>query len=155
LWVLDFLYFDLDYLDRKSSSNRFEPSLPISWRSFGRFGSPSTFPKRINENFGRRNPEHQSLTVLSIGASDIRKTFANDLPGINASYMKGLHMAFALAIALGGAATLVAAGQPWFRLAVPKSSDDATEEKTTEKAIETPTEKTTEGERDQKTVSAA
>lgn len=36
--------------------------------------------------------------------------------------MKGLHMAFALAIAMAGAATIVAVTQPWFKLYKPGES---------------------------------
>lgn len=46
--------------------------------------------------------------------------------------MEGLHKAFVLAVAVGGASTLVAAAQPWFRLHASESAEDAVAKKTQE-----------------------
>lgn len=37
-------------------------------------------------------------------------------------------MSFALAVAVGGAATLIGAAQPWFKLKVPESANGVTPE---------------------------
>lgn len=87
----------------------------------------SIFQNELLDTLAVKSPGIKPSAVFGIGASDIQKTFAkSDLPGINASYMKGLHMAFALAIPMAGAATLVAAGQNWFRLKTP--GDDKPDE---------------------------
>ncbi|TGO10234.1 hypothetical protein BTUL_0140g00010 [Botrytis tulipae] len=73
-----------------------------------------------NELLTTLSTQIQDITpsaILSIGASEIQKSFSKaQLPGIDASYMRGLHTAFALAIPMAGAATLVALFQNWFRL---------------------------------------
>ena len=62
--------------------------------------------------------------VFNTGASKIQSTFsAAELPGIDSAYVKGLRMAFALAIPMAGAATLVAVAQKWFRLTDPEKGD--------------------------------
>lgn len=53
--------------------------------------------------------------------------------------MKGLHMTFAMAVAMAGAATLIGAAQPWFRLKVPdpaSASERKLKESDTRKAEE-------------------
>jgi len=54
----------------------------------------------------------------------VQKSFsAAELPGVDKAYMKGLHMAFALAIATGGMATVVTVEQSWFRLTKAEESE--------------------------------
>ncbi|TVY39773.1 MFS gliotoxin efflux transporter [Lachnellula occidentalis] len=80
----------------------------------------SLFQNELLNTLAVQSPNINPAAVFATGATDIQKSFAkSDLPGINNSYMKGLHMAFALAIPMAGAATLVAVGQNWFRLKTP------------------------------------
>ncbi|KAI9642037.1 hypothetical protein NHQ30_009908 [Ciborinia camelliae] len=59
--------------------------------------------------------------------SEIQTTFSpTELPGIVAAYMRGIHMAFALSIAMSGATTLVALSQGSFRM---KKGDEQTAER--------------------------
>ena len=84
----------------------------------------SLFQNELLNTLAVKSPHLNPAAVFSTGATDIQKTFSkSDLPGINASYMKGLHMAFALAIPMAGTATLVAVGQNWFRLKTPGKED--------------------------------
>jgi len=81
------------------------------------------FQNELINSLAVTSPNIDAATVLIIGASEIQKTYSEeDLKGINESYMKGLHMAFALAIAMAGAASLVAVTQPWFKLNKPGES---------------------------------
>lgn len=93
------------------------------------------FQNKLIEKLAVESPQINPSTVLGVGASDIQRTFSNDLPAIDASYMEGLHKAFAFAIALGGASTLVAAAQPWFRLQATESAEGTEAEKTKETGI--------------------
>ena len=69
-------------------------------------------------------PGVNSTTVFNTGASNIQSTFTTaELPGIDTAYVKGLRMAFALAIPMAGAATLVAVTQKWFRLTDPEKEE--------------------------------
>ncbi|KAH6663125.1 major facilitator superfamily transporter [Halenospora varia] len=85
----------------------------------------SLFQNELLSALQTTSPNIPPSAIFNIGASQIQTTFAKlDLPGINASYMKGLHMAFALAIPMAGAATLVAATQNWFRLKTPGDDNE-------------------------------
>lgn len=78
------------------------------------------FQNELLTTLSTQSPDITPSAIFSIGASDIQKSFSKaQLPGIDASYMRGLHMAFALAIPMAGAATLVAVFQNWFRLVTP------------------------------------
>jgi hypothetical protein len=80
----------------------------------------SIFQNELLNSLITKAPNINPASIFDIGASRIQTTFAKeDLPGIDESYMKGLHMAFALAISIACAATLVAATQNWFRLKTP------------------------------------
>lgn len=80
----------------------------------------SIFQNELLQSLLVNSPNIDPTTVFNTGASKIQTTFSHeDLIGIDASYMKGLHTAFALAIPMAGIATLVAIGQKWFRLNVP------------------------------------
>ncbi|RDL38614.1 uncharacterized protein BP5553_02954 [Venustampulla echinocandica] len=71
------------------------------------------------------NPTLNAASIFSIGASEIQKSLSKEeLPGINASYMKGLHMAFALACPTASAATFVAGWQKWFRFKTPSDAPE-------------------------------
>jgi hypothetical protein len=96
------------------------------------FPRPNNFQNKLLETLAVKDPQINPSTVLGVGPSNIQQTFRKDLPAIDASYMEGLHMAFAFAIALGGASILVAAAQPWFRLQVTQSADDREANKTKE-----------------------
>lgn len=96
----------------------------------------SVFQNELFNTLAVKSPEINPAAVFGIGASDVQKTFSKqELPGIDSSYMKGLHMAFALAIAMAGAATLVAAGQSWFRLKTPDEEEPRVSNIETEKEI--------------------
>ena len=63
------------------------------------------------------NPGLNPAVVIEVGATRVQYSFAPDqLPGIDAAYMKGLHGAFTLAIPMAGVATIVTATQKWYRL---------------------------------------
>jgi hypothetical protein len=84
----------------------------------------SIFQNELLNSLITKAPNINPISIFDIGASKIQTTFAkDDLPGIDASYMKGLHMAFTLAISMACAATLVAATQNWFRLKTPEDGD--------------------------------
>ncbi|CAG8980730.1 hypothetical protein HYALB_00013270 [Hymenoscyphus albidus] len=88
--------------------------LPISRRCFGSLCRPIALT----------SPNINPATIFAIGASDLQSTFPKEeLPGINSSYVKALHMAFTMAIPMAGVATLVAVSQNWFRLKVPSNSE--------------------------------
>ncbi|TVY53300.1 MFS gliotoxin efflux transporter gliA [Lachnellula cervina] len=94
----------------------------------------SLFQNELLNTLAVKSPNVSPAAVFSTGATDIQKTFSkSDLPGINSSYMKGLHMAFALAIPMAGAATLVAIGQNWFRLKTPGDENPREVKSETEK----------------------
>jgi ABC-type sulfate transport system permease component len=82
----------------------------------------SIFQNRLLSSLAVTSPQIAPARILGIGASEIQNMFGNELPGINESYMNGLHMAFALGIAMGGAATIVAGTQKWFTLNPPGDS---------------------------------
>jgi hypothetical protein len=80
----------------------------------------SIFQNELLNSLITKAPNINPISIFDIGASKIQTTFAKeDLPGIDVSYMKGLHMAFELAISMACATTLVAATQNWFRLKTP------------------------------------
>ncbi|CRG83245.1 MFS gliotoxin efflux transporter GliA [Talaromyces islandicus] len=92
----------------------------------------ATFHNKLIQTLAVEGPEINPSTVFSVGASDIQKTFHNNLSAIDASYMEGLHKAFALAIAVGDASTLVAVAQPWLRLQASESAEKTEAAKTIE-----------------------
>ncbi|KAH8655978.1 DNA repair protein RAD50 [Tricladium varicosporioides] len=81
----------------------------------------SIFQNKLITSLPLTNPSINPLKIFGTGISDIQTSFpAQELPGINISYMKGLRMAFAMAVAMSGAATVVAGTQNWFRLEKPE-----------------------------------
>ncbi|TVY14964.1 MFS gliotoxin efflux transporter gliA [Lachnellula arida] len=94
----------------------------------------SLFQNELLNTLAVQSPSVNPAAVFSTGATEIQKTFSkSELPGINSSYMKGLHMAFALAIPMAGTATLVAVGQNWFRLKTPGDENPREVKSETEK----------------------
>ncbi|KAG9238134.1 hypothetical protein BJ875DRAFT_437811 [Amylocarpus encephaloides] len=72
----------------------------------------SIFQNEVFNTLSTASPNITPASLFAIGASEIQTTFSKaELPGNNMSYMKGLHMAFALSIPMAGVATLVALGQ--------------------------------------------
>ena len=66
-------------------------------------------------------PSVDPAMVLATGATDLRRFFQGDeLAGILQAYMAGLRVAFAIAIALGGCATIIAFFLPWKSIRPPK-----------------------------------
>ena len=77
----------------------------------------SIFENKLVHALATTAPDIKPSLVLAAGATDLRQVFtAAQLPGILEAYVQGLHSAFALSIASGGAAFLIAVSQPWFRL---------------------------------------
>lgn len=107
-------------------------SLSIPRRSACYSAAQAIFQNKLLETLAVKDPRINPSTVLGVGASNIEQTFRNDLPAIDASYMEGLHMAFAFTITLGSTSTLVTAAQPWFRLQARQSADDREANKTKE-----------------------
>jgi len=84
----------------------------------------SIFQNELLNSLITKGPNITPVSIFDTGASKIQTTFAKvDLHGIDASYMKGLHMAFALTVSMACAATLVAATQNLFRLKTPGGGD--------------------------------
>ncbi|MCJ1387124.1 hypothetical protein MMC17_010253 [Xylographa soralifera] len=77
----------------------------------------SLFQNELINTLPLTSPGINPASIFEIGASQVQTSFsAAQLPGIDSAYMKGLQMAFALAVPLAGMATIVAATQKWFRL---------------------------------------
>jgi hypothetical protein len=69
----------------------------------------SLFTNKLVSEVPKRVPSVNPLKVIATGATEIRNVFtADQVPGLVRSYMSGLKDAYALGIALGGVATLVA-----------------------------------------------
>ncbi|KAH6699671.1 major facilitator superfamily domain-containing protein [Leptodontidium sp. MPI-SDFR-AT-0119] len=65
-------------------------------------------------NMEKNVPSIRSATILAVGASKLREVFtAEELVGILDSYMAGLKVAFAVAIALAGGAAVAGLFMPW------------------------------------------
>ncbi|KAH8808033.1 major facilitator superfamily domain-containing protein [Xylogone sp. PMI_703] len=74
----------------------------------------SAFTNRLLQKLPTLAPSVSPALVSSIGITEIRKTFAPDVvPGIVASYLDGLKVAYAISIALGGIAVLVSLASKW------------------------------------------
>ena len=91
------------------------------------------FANRLLSSLKTNAPGVDPAKVLATGATEIRNVFAKeDVHGILLSYLDGLHVAFALAIALGGMSFLAALFVPWKRVNVSRAfgvtSENATED---------------------------
>ena len=81
----------------------------------------SLFQNEILTALSQTNPRLSPGSVFEVEASQVQTSFsAADLPGIDASYMKGIRMTFALAVSMAGVSALVALRQNWFRLRTPE-----------------------------------
>lgn len=81
--------------------------------SAGQTAFVNTIVKSVRTNAPDLNP----AVVVATGATDIRKVFTGkDLPRVLLSYMDGLHVVFAMAIALSGLTLVVAVFAPWRRI---------------------------------------
>jgi hypothetical protein len=70
----------------------------------------NTFVSQIKLNSPGINP----ALVVAAGATGLRNAFTeSQLPGLLVSYMAALRVAYAISIATGGAAALVALFAPW------------------------------------------
>lgn len=79
--------------------------------------SQSAFQNSLINALPYTNPGLDPASVVKIGATRVQKSFpASQLSGIDDAYMRGLHLAFTLAIPMAGVATLIAACQKWFKL---------------------------------------
>jgi MFS transporter, DHA2 family, glioxin efflux transporter len=72
------------------------------------------FANRLIERLATDAPGVNPMAVVVAGATELRHAFtAEQLPGILASYMAGLQVAFTISVALAGCATVVSLGMPW------------------------------------------
>ena len=77
----------------------------------------SSFQNSLINALPYTNPGLDPASVVKVGATRVQKSFpASQLSGIDEAYMRGLHLAFTLAIPMAGVATLIAACQKWFKL---------------------------------------
>ncbi|MCJ1377897.1 hypothetical protein MMC17_000993 [Xylographa soralifera] len=87
--------------------------------SFFVSAAQSAFVNMLVGNLIKNVPSLNPQAVVAAGAGAIQSTFSADLvPGIVASYLTGLHVSFALTIALAGVSLLVAFFSPWQRINV-------------------------------------
>jgi MFS transporter, DHA2 family, glioxin efflux transporter len=64
-------------------------------------------------------PEINPKFVVGLGATQFRDSFPSTvIPGVVLSYMQSLHIVFALATALAGAATVVSLAAKWEKIQV-------------------------------------
>lgn len=61
-------------------------------------------------------PTVDRFRILTTGASELRTVFPDELQGILVAYMRGIKIAFALAIAGAGVSFLLSFGSRWRRL---------------------------------------
>ncbi len=84
----------------------------------------AAFSNELLASLARNVPSINRALVIATGLSDIRTTFSADLvPGIVQSYLDGLRVEFALAIALAGVSFFMAFLMPWKRMEGRKAQD--------------------------------
>lgn len=77
----------------------------------------SAFENKLLGALSRNAPDVSPAQVIITGATSLRSTFsAEQLPGVIASYLSGIHTAFALATGLIGISLLVSAFAPWRKI---------------------------------------
>ncbi|KAL8689624.1 MAG: hypothetical protein Q9218_004750 [Villophora microphyllina] len=77
----------------------------------------AAFENRLIGSLPQNAPTVDPAQVVATGATALRDTFSPEqLPGIIASYLSGIHLAFALAIGLIGFSLLAALAAPWRKL---------------------------------------
>lgn len=94
--------------------------------------SQAAFVNTLVKTLPKNAPQLDPLAVVQTGATDLRKKFAaRDVVGIIESYMAGIQVGFAIAIAATGVALLLALCQRWQRInqQAPPTDQDAQLEK--------------------------
>ena len=77
----------------------------------------TAFENRLLGVLPRNVPDVSPAQVVATGATSLREAFsAEQLPGIVASYLSGVHLAFALAVGLIGVSLLAAVVAPWRKI---------------------------------------
>ncbi|MCJ1243670.1 hypothetical protein MMC30_000867 [Trapelia coarctata] len=77
----------------------------------------TAFENTLIGNLATYAPEINPARIIATGATEIRNVFpAKDVHGILMSYLAGLHVVFAMAVALAGLTLVVAAFAPWRRI---------------------------------------
>lgn len=86
----------------------------------------AAFENRLIGTLPQNAPGVNPVQVIQIGASALRQTFSGDqLSGVIASYLSGIHVAFALGVGLIGASIVPAILAPWRKLDLSKVSGAA------------------------------
>ncbi|KAI4250987.1 MAG: hypothetical protein LQ352_005138 [Teloschistes flavicans] len=82
----------------------------------------AAFENQLIRSLPHNAPGVSPAQVVQTGATSLRDTFSSEqLPGIIASYLSGIHLAFALAIGLIGFSFLAALVAPWRKIGVAKA----------------------------------
>jgi hypothetical protein len=76
----------------------------------------SAFVNIIIKRLPYTAPDVIPLDVVFTGATDIRRTFPNDIPGIARAYMDGLKATFAIGIAMAAGMLITAFINKWYNL---------------------------------------
>ncbi|MCJ1294938.1 hypothetical protein MMC34_006498 [Xylographa carneopallida] len=85
--------------------------------SFFVSAAQAAFANMLVGNLVKNVPSLDPQVVVTAGAGAIQSTFSPDVvPAIVASYLTGLHVSFALTIALAGVSLLIAFFSPWQRI---------------------------------------
>ena len=75
------------------------------------------FQNKLLASLPSNAPSVAASAVVQAGASAFRNLFPEDVvPGIVQSYLEGVHVAFAVSIALAGASAIAAALMPWRKI---------------------------------------
>ena len=89
-------------------------------------GGQSAFENKLLSSLATNAPGVTRSSVLATGATELRTVFSGDnLTGVLESYVDGLQIAFAIAIATAGTSFLVAFAAPWQRIDAKKASGAA------------------------------
>lgn len=75
------------------------------------------FANELIESLQKHVPSINPAEVIGVGATELRSHFSPDvLPGIIASYMDGLQVAFIMVTALAGVSALLSPLLPWVNI---------------------------------------
>ncbi|KAL8735015.1 MAG: hypothetical protein Q9166_001140 [cf. Caloplaca sp. 2 TL-2023] len=86
----------------------------------------AAFENRLIGSLPEKAPGVDPTEVIMTGATALRETFSvTQLPGIVASYLSGIHLAFALAIGLLGFSLIAAVFAPWRKIDATKANGAA------------------------------
>ncbi|KAL8760860.1 MAG: hypothetical protein Q9184_002970 [Pyrenodesmia sp. 2 TL-2023] len=86
----------------------------------------AAFTNRLIGSLPQNVPDVSPATVVTTGATSLREAFsAEQLPGIIASYLSGIHLTFILATVLIGISLIAAALAPWRKIDATKATGAA------------------------------